>query len=389
MEYFYKTYEECRNRFRNVANELSSNYNNARVGKIKVDSMIDPDLTVDWLYIPAQQQPRKLLVLTSGLHGIEGFTGSAIQLMFIDRILSRLSLEELGVVFIHGLNPYGFKYFRKVTENNVDLNRNCVINPRLYQSINAGYSKMSNLLIPKGELSIDKLQYRFFHLNAIYKIIKESLPILRQAALQGQYEYERGIYYGGKRLEPQLAALEPLLRTLFEDYQSILSVDLHTGYGKRGKMHLFLNPINDEKVLAGLDYVLDGEKINWGSDADFYTINGEYLEWMGQLANEKLCIPIRFEYGTLDSQKTLGALKSIQIMISENQGAQFGFKDQKSKDRVMQDFLDMYYPSTVAWRSKVLTDSSIKMSKIMNRFLEYEVAGADQRKAIASITTQK
>lgn len=163
-----------------------------------------------------KKQPRKLLVLTSGLHGIEGFTGSAIQLMFIDKILSRLSLNELGVVFIHGLNPYGFKYFRKVTENNIDLNRNCVISPMLYQSINSGYSKMSNLLIPKGKLSIDKLQYRFFHLNAIYKIIKESLPILRQAALQGQYEYEVGIYYGGKRLEPQFAALEPLLKTIIE-----------------------------------------------------------------------------------------------------------------------------------------------------------------------------
>ncbi|WP_321288226.1 hypothetical protein [uncultured Sunxiuqinia sp.] len=72
-------------------------------------------------------------------------------------------------------------------------------------------------------------------------------------------------------------------------------------------------------------------------------------------------------------------------MISENQGAQFGFKDQKSKDRVKQDFLDMYYPSTVAWRSKVLTESSIKISKIMNRFLEYEETGANQHKDSISL----
>ncbi len=229
MEYFHESNEECCSIFRTVAREISSNYTNAQVGKIMVDSMIAPDLTVDWLYVPAQKQLRKLLVLTSGLHEIEGFTGSVIQLIFSDKILSRLSLDELGDVFIHGLNPYGFKYFRKVTENNIDLNRNCVINPMLYQRINAGYSKMSNLLIPKGKLSIDKLQYRFFHFNAIYKIIKESLPILRQAALQGQYEYEKGIYYGGKKMEPQLVALKPLLKTIFKDYQSILSVDLHTG----------------------------------------------------------------------------------------------------------------------------------------------------------------
>ncbi|WP_321288225.1 hypothetical protein [uncultured Sunxiuqinia sp.] len=68
-------------------------------------------------------------------------------------------------------------------------------------------------------------------------------------------------------------------------------------------MHLFFNPIEDEKVLAGLDDVLDGEKKDWGGDTNFYTINGEYLEWMGQLASDKLYIPIRFEYGTLVAQK--------------------------------------------------------------------------------------
>ncbi|HKJ43855.1 MAG TPA: M14 family metallopeptidase, partial [Sunxiuqinia sp.] len=299
-------------------------------------------------------------------------TGSAIQLMFLDKILDKLSLDNLGVLFIHGLNPYGFKYQRKVTENNVDLNRNCTTNPELYESKNPGYAKMSSLLIPQSTVSIEKLQYRFFHLNAIYKIIKESLPVLRQAALQGQYEFENGIYYGGRKPEPQIKDLESLLGGIIKDYRTILNVDLHTGYGQRNKLHLFLNPVEDKIVLDSLQYIFKDEEIDWGNTQDFYTINGEYLEWINQLAGNSLCIPMRFEYGTLDSHTLMGSLNSIQIMISENQGAHFGFRDQKSEEKVKIDFREMYYPSSHEWRSKILRDSFEMMSRMMERFQEFE-----------------
>jgi hypothetical protein len=62
--------------------------------------------------------------------------------------------------------------------------------------------------------------------------------------------------------------------------------------------------------------------IDWGSGADFYTKTGEYTDWVSSLVPDVLCIPMLFEYGTLDSQTTFGSLKSMQIMILENQGTQ-------------------------------------------------------------------
>lgn len=32
---------------------------------------------------------------------------------------------------------------------------------------------------------------------------------LRQAVLQGQYQYEKGVYFRGKALEPSVAAIPP------------------------------------------------------------------------------------------------------------------------------------------------------------------------------------
>lgn len=374
MEYFNNSYEECRSNFRKAAEKIKAKFNDVQMGKIIVESKIDPDLTIDWCYIPAQKEKDKLLTLTSGLHGIEGYTGSAIQLMFIDKILDKLSLDNLGILFIHGLNPYGFKYHRKVTENNVDLNRNCTTNTELYHSANPGYAKMASLLIPQGQVNIEKLQYRLFHLNAIYKIIKESLPVLRQAALQGQYEFDNGVYYGGKEPEPQISAIQSLLKNVIQDYQTALNVDLHTGYGERGKMHLFLNPVEDKSVVSGIKFIFKDEEIDWGNTQDFYTINGEYLDWISQIADQSVCIPMRFEYGTLNSQTTRGSLKSIQIMISENQGAHYGFKDQISEVKVKMDFQEMYYPASHQWRSQIISDSYEKMSKMIDRFLEFELS---------------
>ena len=91
----------------------------------------DDDLTIDFgLFLPpsSDSSPPKienLLVHISGTHGVEGPAGSAIQLASLNYLSSHpLSHPTTGVLFVHGLNAYGFKHHRRVNENNVDLNRN-------------------------------------------------------------------------------------------------------------------------------------------------------------------------------------------------------------------------------------------------------------------------
>ena len=110
MSYYHETYDECRKAFiRNIENVIVD-FDSVKTGKIIVPSEVDDDLGVDWCYIPAQKAKQKLLILNSGLHGIEGYTASAIQCMFIDKILQQQLPENMGVLFLHGLNPYGFTY---------------------------------------------------------------------------------------------------------------------------------------------------------------------------------------------------------------------------------------------------------------------------------------
>ncbi len=84
---------------------------------------MDDGLFIDILHLPPNQNTGKLLVISSGVHGVEGYPGSAVQQMFLNELLSSDVISEMGVLIIHGVNPYGFKFQRRVSENNVDLNR--------------------------------------------------------------------------------------------------------------------------------------------------------------------------------------------------------------------------------------------------------------------------
>jgi hypothetical protein len=68
----------------------------------------------------------RVLVLISGTHGVEGFCGSACRTAAVSLSLFDDLPSQTAVILIHAINPFGFAFLRRVTEANVDLNRNCV-----------------------------------------------------------------------------------------------------------------------------------------------------------------------------------------------------------------------------------------------------------------------
>ena len=372
LTYFNNSYEEARKDFRLKSDELFKKYAGVKTFNIPVKSNIDTNLTIDFCYIPSLGNTDKILILSSGVHGVEGYVGSAVQLFFMNNFISEEFISKTGILLIHSLNPYGFKYSRRVTENNVDLNRNSDINPELYQTVNEGYPKVYDLINPKGEVETTSMANRFFFVKAIKEIAKKTMPVLRQAILQGQYKFPEGLYYGGNDFEPQIKDLVQIIDTICDPYQMIFSIDLHTGYGERGKLHLFPNPV-EESVRKRMQFIFEGFKIDWGDSDDFYTVTGDFVSYIGKINSDKTFIPIAFEYGTMDSQTTLGSLKSIHIMILENQGEQYGFASDEDLKKVKKDIVEMYYPSSDKWKSHIIDETEIMFNKSMKRFSELEL----------------
>ncbi|MBU2135464.1 MAG: M14 family metallopeptidase, partial [Alphaproteobacteria bacterium] len=66
----------------------------------------------------------RVLTISSGTHGVEGFCGSALQLQLIEDAPDLPT--DTALMLVHAVNPYGFSHLRHVNEDNVDLNRNFV-----------------------------------------------------------------------------------------------------------------------------------------------------------------------------------------------------------------------------------------------------------------------
>ncbi|TNF61599.1 MAG: DUF2817 domain-containing protein, partial [Burkholderiales bacterium] len=98
---------------------------------------------------------------------------------------------------------------------------------------------------------------------------------------------------------------------------------------------------------------------------DFYTVTGDFAGWLGRLRSGGTHLPAVFEYGTMDSQKTLGSIKSLHITVLENQGAQFGYASPADEERIKGDYREMFYPSSPHWRTKVITDSRAMFEAVL------------------------
>jgi len=224
------------------------------------------------------------------------------------------------------------------------------------------------MLNPEGEVKSGSIKNKFFMLLAIQKMLKASMASLRQAILQGQYEHEIGLYFGGNTFEPQLLMLGEVFKEYATEYKTVFNIDLHTGYGERGTLHLFPNPIDDKKKRDDLENIFVGDSINWGDSDDFYLINGSFADYIGKLLSDKYYLPMPFEYGTLSSGNIVGSIKSIHNMILENQGKQFGYKSAKDSIKVKTTFMEMYNPSSEKYRTKILQDSKMMLIKAMKNY---------------------
>ncbi|MCK4745754.1 MAG: DUF2817 domain-containing protein [Bacteroidales bacterium] len=369
LVYFQESYDECRQSFLSLARKVSGEYDQAELFSIKVPSHSDTGLYIDLLYLPPFQNTEKLLVLSSGVHGVEGFTGGAVQQMFLKEQLTSDVLMEMGILLIYGVNPYGLKYGRRVSENNVDLNRGSEVDSKIFESKNPGYGALYDMLNPQGKVSTGSLRNQFFYLITISKMMKESMSALRQAIVQGQYEYPEGIFFGGNDFEPQIDSLRRILPDYFKPYETIMAIDLHTGYGSRGVLHLFPNPVDDPEIKQKTESVFEGHHIDWGNSDDFYTITGGFVtDFMSKINPEAIYLYMVFEWGTFDSQKTFGSIKSLQKIINENQGFHYGYKNQKHEQKIMKNNLELYFPDSEAWRSEVLGSGREMLSLVLKTY---------------------
>jgi hypothetical protein len=368
LAYYNDSWEECRNNFIGCAERMKTRFDSVEIFSIPVASKTDDDLTIDFCYIPAADTTKKLMVINSGIHGIEGFVGSAVQQMLMTEFFQPEMVSEIGILIVHGMNAWGFKNERRFSENNVDLNRNFSLDKSLFETKNDGFIALYDMLTPKGEVNMGSIKNQFFMLTAIKQIAQKGMPALLQAFAQGQYQFQEGIYFGGYEFEQQVAIMSKVLKDKSEPYTTVFSIDLHTGFGERGELHLFPNPVEDQNVRQKMETIFEGHQINWGDSDNFYTVHGQFVEFIADLLPGKISIPMVMEFGTLNTSKTVGSVKSAHISIVENQGAHYGYKSEKDSLKAQAGYYEMFYPRSEKWRTNAINISLEMMEDVMHNF---------------------
>jgi len=60
----------------------------------------------------------------------------------------------------------------------------------------------------------------------------------------------------------------------------------------------------------------------------------------------------------------MGSINSLHRTLLENQGFNHGYASDADRERVAKKFRKMYYPSSHAWKTKIINDTREMMKKV-------------------------
>lgn len=223
---FSSDYQEARSKFRAAAAEAGGT----------LESLAHPergpdggDLSCDVAWFGPRAAPG-VLVTIAATHGVEGFCGSGAQVDWLRRGEAARLPGGVAVLMIHAVNPYGFSWLRRVTQENVDLNRNWVDFASPLPA-NSGYDALAEAICP-AEWSEDAQAQNAKTLGAY--AAEHGFPALQQALSGGQYSHPTGIFYGGSGPTWSRRTQSAIFESWLGSAGRVAVIDYHTGLGPWG-----------------------------------------------------------------------------------------------------------------------------------------------------------
>lgn len=350
---FSKSYAQAREKFLNAA----------QAAGLQVDSHVHPlvgrdgeTLSMDVVLDGAPDAP-SLLVLSSACHGVEGYCGSGVQINALQNAHWRAAAKAQGVavLYVHALNPYGFSHVRRVTHENVDINRNFQDFSKPLPD-NAAYREIEPLLLPEA--------WPPDAANAAatqHYIAERGIKAYQSAVSQGQHEFPDGLFFGGQAPTWSNLTLRQVLQKYGQTCQKLAWIDLHTGLGPSGVGERIFACADDAAAYQrakawwgqGITSIYDGS-----SSSPMLT----GLMWMAayQECPQAQYTGIALEYGTQPPDQVLQALRGDHwLQLHPEAPDMLG-------QTIKQDLMNAFYTDTDAWRSQILEQAMDAMHQAVN-----------------------
>ena len=342
---FSPDYEAARARFRAGAHALGAHLDSLGIGHSGPDG---EELTIDvarW----GSESPSRAVVVSSGLHGVEGFFGSAVQSALMEDVLGGWTPPEDGaLILIHALNPYGFAWLRRVNEDNVDLNRNFLLDGEAYTGSPDGYAALDALLNPPTPPNF--LDGLLFYPRAVFNILRHGMPAMKNSVAGGQYDFERGLFFGGNGPCRTVRVLDEYLPRWVGSARRVIHIDFHTGLGARGSYKLFADHPWGSDSIGALSEIFGADVVEpWEPEqGTSYNIRGGLGEWAKARLPSTQYDVLAAEFGTVHILKVISALQG------ENRAHHWGNAEHGTTRSAKEALRDAFAPPEREWRDRVV-----------------------------------
>jgi Protein of unknown function (DUF2817) len=335
--FFSDDYATARARFRDAASAAGATL---EAHPIAAPGPFGVDLTIDAAQIDAGG-PDRLLIVSSGLHGVEGAFGSAVQIAWLARAKA---LEGHSTLLLHTLNPYGFAWSRRFDENNVDLNRNFLRAGEPFAGSPPLYATLDRLINPRHPPR--PFETALFYLRAAVAILRHGMPGIKAAVAGGQFEYPFGLFFGGHAPSEAHRVVEANLPRWVGDDRVIVHVDLHTGLGTRGDVRLLVGSEPTPADLTRLHAAFGPGRVEADDPkGTAYPTRGGLGDWCRAELTGRDYQYVCAEFGTYPVLHNLAALQA------ENQGHHWLPAGHPARESAKQRLRETFAPADPHWRA--------------------------------------
>ena len=296
---------------------------------------------------------RALLVLSSACHGVEGFCGSGAQVALLgDEGWHRLAHEAgVALLYIHALNPHGFSWWRRVTHENVDLNRNFHDFSHPLPG-NDGYDRLALHIVPatwppspEDEAALAAYAAEFGERG------------LQAAISGGQYKHPEGLFFGGHAPTWSNLTLRRVLQQHGQRCEKLGWIDFHTGLGPCGHGEKIFACRNDDAALARARgwWGADVTSIYDGSSASAL-LTGLMWNSAYEECPQAQYTGLALEYGTVPFPEVTAALRADHWLAMHPQAAP------AQREAIKRQIRDAFYVDTDAWKQQIV-DQGVKAAR--------------------------
>ena len=286
---------------------------------------------------------KNVLLVASGVHGVEGFYGSAVQ----TGVLTSLSPPpDTRIVLVHAINPWGWAYGRRFNENNIDLNRN-FWEPGKQKPDDENYQTVQ----PWAEIA-GLGDEHVAAADVMGQKIAASIGVeqMKIALSAGQQCSENGLFFIGHGTSWSSLTLELIVRKLLKGAEQAFFLDLHTGLGPTGFADILNDYTADSRQLNLIARYLGQHALGQERDAATAQIlasstQAGFNRWCRELNIQFIAATI--ECGTQPLETVMDALRLEQALYVHGHAEHARFADIKRLLR------DAFYVDSTEWKAQV------------------------------------